>query len=98
MIRLIVSSPSYRVVNDVMWKVITHCNKHSINIQKISWANIQIRTDHCKIQFCLDAALKRYLKNEHDAVFNSSAVQVKRLLEYILEVEKKLKCDLKKVG
>lgn len=94
MLKLLVKAPTYKVVNDIMWDVIIHCNKKQIPLKKINWGNIFIKTKNCKIQFCLEKEFKRLLKRtEYDASFSST--EAEKLLLYISEVEKFLKCELK---
>lgn len=92
-LKLLIHCPTYKVINDVMWDVIIHCNNQNIKY-KLNWADIWIKTKNAKMQFCLDKEAKKIIKSRQlDAVFNSE--QVKELLRYISEVEKWLKCDLK---
>ena len=94
MLKLLVSAPTYKVVNDIMWDVIIHCNKSQIPLKKINWAEIIIKTKNCKIEFCLDKEFKKLLKRRlFDMSFTSE--QVNDLLRYISESDKWLKCDLK---
>lgn len=93
MLKLLVSAPTYKAVNDIMWEIIIFCNKKNIPLKKINWANVFIKTKNCHIKFCLEKEFKKLLKRaEYDASF--TAKDVEKLLLYISEVEKFLKCDL----
>ena len=93
MLKLLINAPTYKIVNDIMWEVIIHCNKNKIPIKKINWANVNIKTKNCNMKFCLEKEFKRIPKRaEYDASFSSK--ELDKLLLYILEVEKYLKCNL----
>lgn len=95
MLDILVSASDYKKVNDIMWDVITYCNKTAIIVYEIKWADIFIKTKNCNIQFCLDKEVNKLTKKKvYDAVFKAS--KSKKLIRYITEVEKWLFCDLKK--
>lgn len=94
MLKLIISTPTYKAVNRCMWAVINHCEDNDIPCKKIDWVEWFIKTKRTKIQFCLENEFKSFLKRRtFDSTFTFD--QVEDLLRYITECEKFFKCDLK---